>query len=110
MLPVLMAFYVMGFPDIVGVATSYVKTEFGLTNTITQGLTILAFVWFALLSIPVGVFQDKHSKRITVILGIIFIAMGMLAPIIIPFNLIKAGINSAIALIIFKAIGSLIKR
>jgi len=82
MLPVLMAFYVMGFPDIVGVATSYVKTEFGLTNTITQCLTILAFVWFALLSIPVGVFQDKHSKRITVMLGIVFIAAGMLAPII----------------------------
>ena len=82
MLPVLMAFYVMGFPDIVGVATSYVKTEFGLTNTITQGLTILAFVWFALLSIPVGVFQDKYSKRITVMLGILFIAAGMLAPII----------------------------
>ena len=82
MLPVLMAFYVMGFPDIVGVATSYVKTEFGLTNTITQGLTILAFVWFALLSIPVGVFQDKYSKRFTVMLGILFIAAGMLAPII----------------------------
>jgi len=82
MLPVLMAFYVMGFPDIVGVATSYVKTEFGLTNTITQGLTILAFVWFALLSIPVGVFQDKYSKRVTVMLGILFIAAGMLAPII----------------------------
>jgi fucose permease len=81
-LPVFMAFYVMGFGDIVGVATSYAKLEFGLSNTLTQILTMLAFVWFALLSIPVGVFQDKKGKKFTVNLGIIFIALGMLTPIV----------------------------
>ncbi|MDR1602266.1 MAG: MFS transporter, partial [Tannerella sp.] len=77
-----MAFYVMGFGDIVGVATSYTKLEFGLSNTLTQTLTMLAFVWFALLSIPVGVFQDKKGKKFTVNLGITFIALGMLAPVV----------------------------
>ncbi|MCC8155101.1 MAG: MFS transporter [Tannerellaceae bacterium] len=81
-LPVFMAFYVMGFPDIVGVATSYVRLEFGLTNAHTHLLTIMAFVWFALLSVPVGIFQDKYSKKRTVNLGIIFIAMGMVTPLI----------------------------
>jgi fucose permease len=81
-LPVFMAFYVMGFGDIVGVATSYTKLEFGLSNTLTQTLTMLAFVWFALLSIPVGIFQDKKGKKFTVNLGIIFIGLGMLAPIV----------------------------
>jgi fucose permease len=81
-LPVFMAFYVMGFGDIVGVATSYTKLEFGLSNTLTQLLTMLAFVWFALLSVPVGVFQDKKGKKFTVNLGIIFIGSGMLAPIV----------------------------
>ncbi len=81
-LPVFMAFYVMGFGDIVGVATSYTKLEFGLSNTLTQILTMLAFVWFALLSVPVGVFQDKRGKKFTVNLGIMVIGLGMLVPII----------------------------
>ncbi|MDR0743586.1 MAG: MFS transporter [Tannerella sp.] len=81
-LPVFMAFYVMGFGDIVGVATSYTKLEFGLSNTLTQVLTMLAFVWFALLSVPIGVFQDKRGKKFTVNLGIIFIGLGMLVPIV----------------------------
>lgn len=81
-LPVLMAFYVMGFGDIIGVATSYTQLEFGLSNTLTQILTLMAFVWFALLSIPVGVFQDKRGKKFTVNLGIAFIALGMLLPIV----------------------------
>lgn len=81
-LPVFMAFYVMGFGDIVGVATSYTKLEFGLSNTLTQILTMLAFVWFALLSVPVGVFQDRKGKKFTVNLGITIIGLGMLVPIL----------------------------
>ncbi|MDR1624102.1 MAG: MFS transporter [Tannerellaceae bacterium] len=81
-LPIFMAFYVMGFGDIVGVATSYAREELGLSNALTQVLTLLAFVWFALLSVPVGVFQDKRGKKFTVNLGISFIGLGMLVPIL----------------------------
>ncbi|MDR0506959.1 MAG: MFS transporter [Dysgonamonadaceae bacterium] len=81
-LPVFMAFYVMGFVDIAGVATNYVKMDFDLSNTVTQILTMMIFVWFALLSIPIGVFQDKKGKKLTVNLGILFTAAGMLAPVI----------------------------
>ncbi len=81
-LPVLFAFYVMGFVDIVGVATGYIKLEFQLSNTLTQMLTMMIFVWFALLSIPVGVFQDKKGKKNTVNLGIILTGMGMMIPLI----------------------------
>lgn len=81
-LPVFMAFYVMGFGDIVGVATSYTQLELGLSNTLTQVLTMLAFVWFALLSVPIGVFQDKKGKKFTVNIGITTIGLGMLMPIV----------------------------
>ena len=81
-LPVLFAFYVMGFVDIVGVATGYIKLEFQLSDTLTQILTMMIFVWFALLSIPVGVFQDKKGKKNTVNLGIIFTGVGMLIPLV----------------------------
>lgn len=77
-----MAFYVMGFGDIVGVATGYARLELGLSNALTQVLTMLAFVWFALLSVPTGVFQDKKGKKLTVNLGIFIIGLGMLVPIL----------------------------
>ena len=79
-LPVFMAFYVMGFGDIVGLATDYAQRDFGLSSSLTQLLTLMAFVWFFLLSIPVGVFQDKHSKKLTVIIGILFFTASFLAP------------------------------
>lgn len=34
--------------------------------------------------------------------------LGMIAPILLPFNLIKAGLNSVIALVVYKAISNLI--
>ena len=76
-----MTFYVMGFGDMVGLATDYVKRDFDLSSTLTQVLTIMAFVWFFLLSVPFGIFQDKHSKKITVIIAILFTIASMLAPI-----------------------------
>ena len=79
--PVLFAFYVMGFVDIVGVATGYIKLEFQLSDTLTQILTMMIFVWFALLSIPVGVFQDKKGKKNTVNLGVLLTGIGMLIPL-----------------------------
>ena len=65
-LPVLMSFYVMGFVDLVGVATGYVKQDFGLSDSVAQLLPSMVFIWFALLSIPTGIFQDRKGKRITV--------------------------------------------
>lgn len=81
-LPVFMTFYVMGFGDIVGLATDYAQRDLSLNSTLTQILTMMAFVWFFLLSVPVGIFQDKNGKKHTVMLGIVFFTASMLSPII----------------------------
>ena len=81
-LPVVMAFYVMGLGDVVGVATNYAQRDFGMSSTLTQMLTFMAFVWFFLLSVPFGIFQDKNSKKLTVIIGSLFFAASFLAPLI----------------------------
>ena len=81
-LPVFMAFYVMGFGDIVGLASNYAQRDFELKDTWTQMLSMLTFVWFFLLSVPVGIFQDKHSKKLTVIIGILFFSASFLAPFV----------------------------
>jgi fucose permease len=81
-LPVLLSFYVMGFVDLVGVATGYVKKDFQLSDTVAQLLPSMVFLWFALISIPTGLFQDRRGKRLTVNLGMAITGIGMLVPFI----------------------------
>ncbi|HOW21654.1 MAG TPA: MFS transporter [Tenuifilaceae bacterium] len=81
-LPIFMSFYVMGFVDLVGVATGYVKQDFGLSDSLAQLLPSIVFVWFALFSIPTGIFQDRMGKRFTVNLAMIITGIGMLLPIL----------------------------
>ena len=38
--PILFGFFVMGFVDVVGIATNYVKMDFGLSDTLANLLPI----------------------------------------------------------------------
>jgi len=82
MLPIFMSFYVMGFVDLVGVATGYVKRDFGLSDSVAQLLPSIVFIWFALFSIPTGIFQDRKGKKFTVILAMMITGLGMIPPLI----------------------------
>lgn len=54
-LPVMFGFFIMGFVDIVGVSTSYVKNDFaGMNDTMVNLISLSCFLWFFLLSIPTG--------------------------------------------------------
>lgn len=78
--PVIFSFYIIGFVDLVGVATGYVKTDFDLSDTVAQFLPSMVFIWFALLSIPTGILQDRVGKKRTVILGMLLTAVGLMIP------------------------------
>ena len=52
--PILFGFFVMGFVDVVGIATNYVKQDFALSDTLANLLPMMVFLWFALFSIPVN--------------------------------------------------------
>lgn len=82
LLPVLLSFYIMGFVDLVGVATGYIKQDFNLSDSVAQLLPSLVFVWFALLAIPTGIFQDRKGKKYTVNTGMIITGVGMLVPFV----------------------------
>lgn len=82
LLPVFLSFYVMGFVDLVGVATAYIREDFGLSDAVAQLLPSMVFLWFALISIPTGIFQDRRGKRFTVNLGMVITAAGVLLPFI----------------------------
>ena len=81
-IPVLLSFYVMGFVDLVGVATGYIKQDFNLSDSMAQLLPSMVFIWFALVSIPTGIFQDRNGKRKTVILSMIITGVGLVIPFV----------------------------
>lgn len=82
LVPIFLAFFVMGFVDIVGVSTSFVKNDFGLNNTLANMLPVMVFVWFAVCSLPTGVFMGYIGRRKTVLLSLGLTTISMLLPLI----------------------------
>lgn len=81
-LPVFLSFIVMGFVDIIGVATGYVKQDFQLTDFVAQFLPMMVLLWFFVLSVPVGVLQDKLGKRNMLNIGMVIQAVGLGLPFV----------------------------
>lgn len=81
-LPVIFSFFVMGFVDLVGVATGYVKQDFNLSDKMAQLIPFMVFIWFALMSIPTGIFQDRKGKKLTVNIGMLLTGIGLIIPFI----------------------------
>ena len=78
----LFGFFVMGFVDLVGVATSYVKADFDLSHTLANTLPMMVFVWFALFSIPTGIWMGRHGRRATVAVSLGVTAAAMIMPVL----------------------------
>ncbi len=80
--PVFLSFIVMGFVDIIGVATSYIKQDFEVSDFIVQFLPMMVLLWFFVLSVPVGILQDKYGKRNMLNLGMVVQAIGLGLPFV----------------------------
>ncbi len=81
-LPVFLSFIVMGFIDIIGVATGYIKQDFGLTDFVAQFLPMMVLLWFFVLSVPIGILQDKFGKRNMLNIGMVIQAVGLGLPFV----------------------------
>lgn len=79
--PILFGFFVMGFVDVVGIATNYVKRDFLLSDTLANLLPMMVFLWFALFSIPTGILMGKCGRRNTVVVALTITALAMLVPL-----------------------------
>ena len=94
-LPVLFGFFVMGFVDLVGIATNYVKQDFMLSDTLANLLPMTLFLWFAVLSVPTGIMMNKLGRKNTVILSMVITFLAMLIPLIsysFPMMLVAFGL------------------
>ncbi|WP_044084519.1 MFS transporter [Bifidobacterium gallicum] len=78
----MLAFFVMGFVDLVGTATNYVQGEFKLSDATANLFTTMVFFWFLILSVPTGVLMNKIGRRRTVLISILVTLVAMLLPIV----------------------------
>jgi len=77
--PVFLVFLAMGFGDAVGPFVSLAKEQFQLSTTVATLIPFVGFSMFGLLSVPVGVWQDKRGKKTVLMTGLGIMAAGLLS-------------------------------
>jgi len=81
-LPIFLAFLCMGFGDVVGPMVGLAKDSFQLSNFMAQLLPLMGFIMFGVLSVPLGIFQDRKGKKFLLILGLLIALIGLSIPIL----------------------------
>lgn len=82
-MPVMFGFFIMGFVDVVGIATNYVKRDFDLNDTWANMLPMMVFVWFFVFSVPTGMMMNKIGRKRTVIISLVITFIAMLIPFLV---------------------------
>lgn len=80
--PTLMVYVVMGFVDIIGVSTAYIKNDFQLDDKMTQLLPSLVFVWFFIFSVPAGILLERFGKKKILNIGMLVSGLSMVIPVL----------------------------
>lgn len=81
-IPVMLAFFAMGFVDLVGIAANYVKADFGLSDSVANLFPSMVFFWFLVCSVPTGMLMNKIGRRKTVLLSLVVTMAALLLPMI----------------------------
>ena len=63
-LPVMFGFFIMGFVDLVGISTNYVKDDLGMSDSMVSLISVSCFIWFFLLSIPTGFLMNRFGRKL----------------------------------------------
>jgi fucose permease len=79
--PVLLSFFVVSFIDLVGTGVDELKQDSNTPAYILQLIPFVALIWFFLLSVPVGLWQDRAGKKKVLNYGILITVMGLIVPV-----------------------------
>jgi fucose permease len=85
-LPVFLAFLAMGFADAAGPFVSLAREQFRLSYFAAQWIPFSGFIMFGLLSIPMGLLQDRTGKKFILLLGLAIMLAGLLIPALFGFT------------------------
>ncbi len=83
LIPIMLAFFAMGFVDSVGTAANFVKKEFMLNNFQAFLCSSAVFFWFLIFSVPTGMLMNKIGRRKTVLISL-WVTLGALLLPLIP--------------------------
>lgn len=82
LLPVMFGFFIMAFVDLVGLAANYVKNDFGMSDTVSNMISIACYVWFLIFSIPTGMLMSRYGRKKVVLASFLLTAVAMLLPVV----------------------------
>ncbi|MGN1221318.1 MAG: MFS transporter [Candidatus Cryptobacteroides sp.] len=99
---VMLAFFTMGFVDLVGIASNYVQKDLSLSDSQANILPSLVFFWFLIFSVPTGMLMNRIGRKNTVLLSMAVTAVSLIIPVfgssypvmLVSFSLL--GIGNAI--------------
>ena len=98
-LPVMFGFLAMGFIDMIGLVTNNVRADFNMSDGLVNTISLSCYLWFLLLSIPVGMALTKWGRKKMVLLSLAIHVMALLLPylyygfvsVLVAFSLIGIG-------------------
>ena len=97
LVPVMLSFFCMGFVDLVGIASNYVKEDLGLSDSVANIFPSLVFFWFLIFSVPTGMLMNKIGRKNTVLLSLVVTILSLFIP--------HFGNSFAVMLIAFSMLG-----
>lgn len=80
-LSVMLCFFAMGFVDLVGIASNYVKEDLQLTDSVANIFPSLVFFWFLLFSVPTGMLMNRIGRKKTVLVSLGVTVLSLLLPL-----------------------------
>ena len=82
LIPVMFCFFAMGFVDLVGIASNYVKEDLSLSDSVANIFPTLVFFWFLIFSVPTGMLMNKIGRKKTVLLSLIVTVVSLFLPLL----------------------------
>lgn len=115
LVPLMCCFFVMGFVDLVGIASNYMKASHGLNDATANILPSLVFFWFLLCSVPTGMLMNRIGKKRTTLASLVLTVVALALPLlgdsfvlmVVAFSLLGIGnallqvaLNPLVALVV----------
>ena len=82
LISVMLAFFTMGFVDLVGIASNYIKADLHLSDAVANTLPSLVFFWFLVFAVPTGMLMNRIGRRRTVLISIAVTLLSLLLAIV----------------------------
>ena len=79
--PLMLCFFCMGFVDLVGIASNYVKEDLSLSDSVAGMLPFMVFLWFLIFSVPTSMLMNKIGRKKTVLLSLVVTVFSLLLPL-----------------------------